>query len=352
MRNRRTLWFVGATVVLSGFTLLIDAFTPVGYLVGLGYVLLHAVGVHVVVRAARIELIARARLLLLAPAIWYSALLVVGFILSPVVIGAVAETMVIINLGLVSVLIWLLSLGGLIALRNRVRLLSLVATHEREKALFDAEISHRVGQLGYSAAMVENELQRPLHSVLAYSVFIERELSGMPSSGAGRYLRNLVSAAERATQAADALLTRLRSDDRSIELRDVWLENVLDRSLARHRALLKRLGARVKTEGFARSIRTDQRLLQITLDALLTAAIEHLPTDRPSDIRFVFTQPDAAQCVLRISSSLRQDRRTLPLSLEELPALADSVARLGGAFRSEFSQDGQAAELQVLLPAA
>ncbi len=352
--NRRAGLFVAVTLAVGGLTLLIDAFTPLGYAVGAAYALIHALGVHVTVRrleSAHPPLLYAA---LFGPAVFYSLLIVVGYFLSPQLEGAIDPAIAVTNCALFICILWLLSAAGIFSMHSRLRLKRIVENHARELELYDEELGRRLSQIGYSVVMVETEIRQPVQSVLANSRFLQSELGPETPQSARVYATNLLHAAERSARALDSLIGKLKRDDRAAENSDVWLENALDRALASHRAELSRRRARLTVTGFARSLRTDGRLLQRTLDALIGSAVLSLRSmDRP-ELEIECRRSDSmAEIYVRhngrapsdiarfLAAELdKSERSARDETLKRLGEVADCVRRLSGSLTATPLQSG------------
>lgn len=352
--KRRALIFVVFTLCIGGLTLLIDAFTPLGYAVGAAYALIHALGVHVTVRRAESERMVLLHAALWLPAAFYSGLIVAGYFLSPQLEGAIDPAIAVTNCALFICILWLLSAAGLYSLHGRLRLKRIMENHARELELYDEELGRRLSQIGYSTVMVETEIRQPVQSVLANSRFLYSELGPETAQSARVYAQNLVQAAERAARALDNLIARLKRDDRDLENSDVWLENTLDRAMAQHRSELARRRARVSISGFARSFRTDGRLLQRTLDALIESSVKSLRSaERPELEVECKRNASLAEISVRHNGRLASDvsrfvaagpemrgRADRDGALRKWGEIADCVQRLGGRLAAASLPEG------------
>lgn len=342
--KRRSLLFIAFTLCIGGLTLLIDAFTPLGYAVGAAYALIHALGVHVTVRRADADHMTLLHAALWLPAAFYSGLIVAGYFLSPQLEGAIDPAIAVTNCALFICILWLLSAAGMYSLYGRLRLKRIVENHARELELYDEELGRRLSQIGYSTVMVETEIRQPVQSVLANSRFLYSEMGPETAQSARVYAENLIHAAERAARALDNLIARLKRDDRDVEHSDVWLENALDRAMASHRSELVRRRTRVSITGFARSFRTDGRLLQRTLDALIESSVKSLRSAERPELEVEYRRnASLAEISVRHNGRLASDvSRFVAVGLEQRGRanreggmrkwgeIADCVQRLGG----------------------
>jgi hypothetical protein len=288
------------------------------------------------------------------PAAFYSGLIVAGYFLSPQLDGAIDPAIAVTNCSLFICILWLLSAAGMYWLHGRLRLKRIVENHAREIELYDEELGRRMSQIGYSTVMVETEIRQPVQSVLANSRFLYRELGPETAQSVRIYAQNLNHAAERAARALDNLIARLKRDDRDLEHSDVWLENTLDRAMASHRSELARRRARVSISGFARSLRTDGRLLQRTLDALIESSVKSLRSAERPELEVEYTNTTTmAEISVRHNGREASDVARFVAAGGELRGrvnregflrrwgeIADCVQRLGGQLAATPLPDG------------